>query len=226
MHAAQPPGGGGSDRHRSAGLRSRCGSGPSVAGGQRRGAEAVGQDAEQYGGGDDGHGLIGHWSEGFQRQQREHEGSQAARTEPPHEQDGVPVEAGANRGQRHRQHAHHREAEHGIHDGQGDEVRQHDRNGDGSEGQPHEQGHQAAHLLDEDQFGRRPLTGARAERQPAAERGDESVAAHGECGGVGEQAQGQDADAGEVLGCGPAPAGQLQQPPAQRRRPLRRRRRR
>ena len=61
--------------------------------------------------------------------------------------------------------------------------------------------------------GPRPA-GAGAERQPGAERGDEAVAAHRECGGVGEQAQGEDADAGEVLGGGPAPAGQLQQPPA------------
>ena len=84
--------------------------------------------------------------------------------------------AGTNRAQRDRHHPHEREAQHGVQQGQGSECVDHDRHGDGTEGQPHQQGDQPARLFEEQQLGGAALPGARAEREPAAEGRDEAVA--------------------------------------------------
>jgi hypothetical protein len=82
--------------------------------------------------------------------QGEDQGRQAAGPEPADERHRSPVETCADQGESNGEHPHQGEAEHRLHhDGHAHAV-EHDRDRDYAERDPHEQGDQAAGLLEED----------------------------------------------------------------------------
>ena len=186
------------------------GSGPDAAAAFRTGwpgcgAEAVRHHAEQHGRRDDGHRLVRHrpsassassanTSDASPRGPNQPTNSTVPRSSP------APIEAIATGIMRTTV-----RLSTAYTSGDGDAL-DHDRHGDRPEREPHEQRHQPARLLDEDQLGRGRRPAQAAEREPAAEGRDEAVAVQRQRGAVGEERQGQHGDTGEVLGRDPAPA--------------------